>query len=137
MITHLRAADVEEMWAANRLEPATGVLSSVEMSDLKWCVRIGSTPAALCGVAPLGDVQWWGVPWLLATPAIKLAPVSFFRESRRTLTSCLEKYRHLINFVDARNVLSLQWLRWLGFEIRPAEPYGPDQLPFHRVIKER
>lgn len=38
----------------------------------------------------------------------------------------------LTNYVDARNAVSIRWLRWLGFEIEPAAPFGIHGLPFHR-----
>ena len=41
-------------------------------------------------------------------------------------------YRLLQNHVDARNTEAVRWLGWLGFEMDPALPFGPDQLPFHR-----
>ena len=41
-------------------------------------------------------------------------------------------YSLLINFVDARHGVAIRWLKWLGFKVFPAKPFGPDKLPFHR-----
>jgi len=33
-------------------------------------------------------------------------------------------------------VASIAWLRWLGFEVKDAEPYGWLGMPFHRFQME-
>jgi len=43
-----------------------------------------------------------------------------------------EKFSLLYNYVDARNVKSIKWLRWLGFQLDEPAPYGVRGLPFHR-----
>ena len=43
----------------------------------------------------------------------------------------LKTYRVLTNYADARNTTAIRWLRWLGFNILPAIPFGLDGLPFH------
>jgi len=137
VIGHMRKSDIDEIWSANRQTPADAIMQGLSVSVFRWVVRIGALPVAICGVAPLGsnDARF-GVPWLLGTDGIGMAPVSFFRASRRALDSCYPRFHHLVNFVDARNVLSLKWLGWLGFKIHPAREYGADQLPFHLAEKE-
>jgi hypothetical protein len=39
-----------------------------------------------------------------------------------------EHYLHLMNWVDARNLESIKWLDWCGFDIEEAKPYGEDAI---------
>lgn len=137
VIANMREQDRDEIWAANRLTPRDAIRQGVRDSVFLWCVLVGGLPAAICGVAPLGHpTSHFGVPWLLGTDDLVRAPVSFFRGSRRALESVYPRYTHLVNFVDARNVVSLKWLRWLGFRILEPREYGVDRRPFHLVEKE-
>ena len=38
----------------------------------------------------------------------------------------------MFNYVDARHTDAIRWLKWLGFTLHPATPYGPFDLPFHK-----
>jgi hypothetical protein len=35
------------------------------------------------------------------------------------------------NHVYAKNRMSIRWLKWLGFELGVAEPFGPSAALFH------
>jgi hypothetical protein len=77
-----------------------------------------------------------GAPWLLATPEIERHPVTFYRMSKRLFPRLASGYDRLVNWVDARNVLSLRWLAWLGFETGPPAPWGALGLEFHKMSWE-
>jgi hypothetical protein len=84
------------------------------------------------GVAPVNLLGDTGVPWLLGSDDIERHAVTFLRGSKRYIAEMSRDYRLLTNYVDARNTLSIRWLKWLRFDILAAEPYGPFGLPFHR-----
>jgi hypothetical protein len=44
----------------------------------------------------------------------------------------LEQHSFLENWVDARNVTSIKWLKWCGFDFDDPAPFGVEQLMFHR-----
>jgi hypothetical protein len=77
------------------------------------------------------------VPWLLATEEVERQPVTFYRESGKLFPTVAAGYERLVNWVDARNTLSLRWLEWLGFEMGPPVPFGVRGLEFHRMSWER
>ena len=130
----MRKADQEEIWAADRFKPFEALAMGRARSDLLWTVIIDDLPAAIGGVVPLGPKH--GVCWMLGTDRIKLAPEWFLVESKRILGEMLVRYSHLTNFVDERNVVCLNWLRWLGFKVLPSVSYGVDKIPFCQVIRE-
>lgn len=69
---------------------------------------------------------------MLTTDEIAQAAIPFWRENRKYLSSLLERYDMLFNYVDARHTASIRWLRRLGFSMEPAAPFGVDGVPFHR-----
>ena len=88
----------------------------------------GAVPASL-----LGGV---GVPWMVGTTALNRmrGQKALLRASRATIAGLSARYDVLANMVDARNGAAIRWLRWLGFDVLPPIPHGPDRLPFHPFI---
>lgn len=97
-----------------------------------WCCEQDGEIVCLFGVAVLSVVGGLGAPWMLGTDRLDRLPRAVMRQARGNLSRMLALFPHLVNFVDARNLRSIRLLRWLGFEIHPAQPYGVQGLPFHR-----
>lgn len=83
------------------------------------------------GVAASSPLCRHGIPWFLGGPQIHANVPGFLRLSKAVVAKFLRHYPTLSNHVDARNSSAIRWLKWLGFTIRPAEPHGPFNLPFH------
>lgn len=127
----LREADVQEVYAASHLDPLTALRRSLVVSRNP---KIGTADGLACcifGVAAPSVLSETGVPWLLATPEITQHARAFLRMSHDYVASMRADYEVLRNMVDARNKDAIKWLRWLGFRIDPAIPFGPDKMPFH------
>ena len=84
----------------------------------------------LVGVGPLSLLGGEGCPWLLGSDLVARHALAFARRNRAMVASWLRTYPVLRNHVDARNFQAIRWLRWLGFEVKPAMPYGVRRLPF-------
>lgn len=128
----LRAADRAEVWASHRATPFEALDCSVRWSDDARAGLVDGVVMCLWGVVPLSLIGRVGSPWMLASDDLERHPRLFLRRCRDVVAEMQAPYRLLTNHVDARNRLSIRWLRWLGFEIGPAEPWGFDRLPFHR-----
>lgn len=128
---NIRQADKDELWASHHFTPEQGILVARGMSLVSYAVSIDGCMFMAFGVAPLGYRR--GVsPWMLATDDIHRFPITFYRHTRNEVARMFEAYQYLENHVDSRNVLSIRWLKWCGFKMHPAEPFGVEQLPFHR-----
>lgn len=77
-----------------------------------------------------------GQAWLLTSGLVHAFPFTFHREVWRWLGQALGMVRVVWTRVDARYVQAVEWLRAMGFEVRPAVPYGPAGVPFHLALKE-
>lgn len=130
----LREADRLEIMASSGLTDIETILqNSIDQSLQVWvgCSPEGE-PAGVLGVASVSLLGGIGCPWMLATDLLDRVPGRLMTNSRIYLERMHELFPHLENFVDARNVRSVRWLRRLGFHIHPAAPHGPAGHLFHR-----
>jgi len=132
---HMRKSDRDEVFAAGAVTALEALRHSFDCSDESWAGLADGEPICIFGVAPRSMITGTGVPWLLGTPEIEKHALPFLRRSRRVMSEWRSRFELLENHVDARNTKSIQWLRWLGFTIHDAIPYGPFNLPFHPFEK--
>jgi hypothetical protein len=130
---NMRKADVEEVAAAGGKGPVRALSGSLERSAVAWTGMIDDRPVCMFGVSPIDILGGIGSPWLLGTDEIERCAVSFLRLNKRYVAQMLDLFPHLVNFVDARNKLSIKWLKWLGFRFDPEPvPYGIWDMDFYK-----
>lgn len=133
---NMRPDDANEVWAASRKTPVLALKASLILSQYAKTIMVDDEPAAMFGVSDLNRLTGKGVPWLLGTSKIERVSYRFLKGSKVYLKDMLSGFSCLENWVDARNTVSIQWLKWLGFDMMPSEPYGHFGLPFHRFYME-
>lgn len=121
----IRPEDKAEFWAAAKVDPKDALRAS--LGDA-WACLVDGEPVAVFGVTPPALLGGAAMPWLVGS--VNLNPRLLVKPARAILAGW--DYERLENWVDARNTKAIRWLRWLGFTIHPAEPYGVMGLPFHR-----
>lgn len=127
----LRPADVAEVLASGGHTAEQALLSSWLAS--RWCYTVydQTGPLAMFGVSPWEENA--GCPWMLGSQRLMdVHKRTFILGSRQVVARMQAEFTSLENYVDARNIASIRWLRWLGFTIHPAQPWGVSRLPFHR-----
>lgn len=132
---NLRPADQQELRASRGQDVSFyhTITEAVQISTRTW-VMLGkdANPSAVFGVAPVSLLHRSGSPWLLGTDALFEQARTLVVRGRWYVAHMRELYPGgLHNYVDARNNLSVNWLRRVGFTIHPPEPYGVAGLPFH------
>ena len=133
----LRALDLAEIEAASG-RPVTEVLArSVERAMWSEALMVDGKVEALGGLGTLSVMFGPGVPWLIGSDRLTERKRWFLAQSRRQVGRMLASYGVLVNYVDARNASALLFLRWLGFALEPAAPWGAKGLPFHRFTMVR
>lgn len=128
---NMREADRQEVWAAAHYSPRQATFFSLEASRDARVGLVDGRVVCMFGVGPAAIVSTTGVPWLLTTDLVKKHAGPFLRRNKRVVEEMLAAYPFLRNHVDERNTMAIRWLRWLGFEILLAEPFGAEGLPFH------
>ena len=77
-----------------------------------------------------------GMIWLLSSPEIKNISIPFLRNCNGVLDLYLKAYPVLYNYIDARNLLHVKWLRWLGFNfIKVHYDFGYEKRKFIEFVK--
>lgn len=125
-----RQADRDEMLACAGQSIAQALAAGLDQSLRAWVIESGDLPLAAVGDTMHGIGV--GVPWMVTTDHIVGDARGFLRGSRAVLMEMLQRHQQLVNYVDARNVVAIRWLSWLGFTIGDAVPYGVQGLPFHK-----
>lgn len=127
----LRREDELEVRYSHGIDGHQAVMDSWFCSSLCHCI-VGDTgdPVGLCGLTPneAGHLIWLlGTDALLATPSHRR---QFLRGGRAWVDGIVADLQRagspalLENWVYAKNVDSIRWLRHLGFEIFPPQPMG-------------
>lgn len=136
---YMRQSDKDEVAASVGWEPEYALHASLKDSSRAYVMldRAG-TPFVIFGVAPLHGHPGVGVPWLLATPLVEAHRIFCLKTSLKYINEFLQDYDLLLNFVDVRNRLSIEWIKWCGFKIADyREEFGVARIPFLQFSKMR
>ena len=129
----MRQEDKDEIWHLARALPLECLQDSLKYCDYNRTVLLDGRVVCIFGVG--GQKGGTGTPWMLASPLLKNIGKSFLRESKAFLDEMSQEYSMLYNVAWSKNEVHIKWLQWLGFEIRPATPMGPDGELFHEFYK--
>lgn len=135
----LRQADKDEVYAMSGSDVDEALQRGFNVSELCWIGMWKDDPVTCFGVNRHGLLSDNGTPWLLGTdrirePGVKLA---FVQNSVPYVLEMMKRFKYLENWVDARNISSIRWLKMCGFTVEAAEPTGFLSLPFHRFWLRR
>lgn len=133
----VRDADRAELWAAAMQEPESVMRRGIKLSDYALTGFADDKPVCMYGVVTTSFIGNSGTPWMVATKYLDDYALPFLRRCRGPVMVMLQEYDILQNYVDARNVRAIEWLKWLGFKVTPEpKPYGLLGLPFHKFEME-
>jgi hypothetical protein len=140
---NLRPADQAELEAGWFLEPYAAIVHCLQSSPrMRAVYRVPCTtlkwePVMVFGCGHRPEAPDVGVPWLLATDKLEPIGLPLLRYARRVVGMMQRHYPRLENHVHAENARAIRGLKWLGFTLEPAEPWGYKGAPFHRFHWER
>jgi len=134
MAPHLRPADQLELAALSNRSHETTLRLSVAVSDdpLSAVTADSGELVAMLGVGRPGLLSTTGIPWMLGTPTLEKLGRQIMELSAEKVGAWRREYPLLVNHVYAEHQHSIRWLKWLGFTLHPAAPYGPFGNPFHK-----
>ena len=132
----MRPADVRECWAANHYSPYDALKHSLYYTDRSFTGLYDNSVMCIWGVGKIAYLSKEGIPWMLTSNLVDTHYREFLRRGCGLIEDMKKEAVVLINMVDTRNRKSIRWLKWLGFEIHPAVPFGPDNMLFNPFIME-
>jgi hypothetical protein len=130
--SRMRKADMEEVAVSSGRGPFTALRESLKSSAQAFTGMVEDVPVCMFGVGVLDILGGVGSPWLLGTDLVEKNAMAFLRRSKVYVRQMTDTFPYLYNYVDARNTLSIKWLKWLGFEMADEPvPYGIWGMPFY------
>jgi hypothetical protein len=133
----LRLADVMEIQASGGRTPLEALLRSRQVSTVCLVACTDGRPFAMFGVAPTALPEVASI-WMLGSDEIAARKLWACRQARRIVESWHDDYPILFNYVDERNTVHIDWLRWLGAVfIKRHSRHGIEQTPFLEFVKIR
>ena len=133
----MRQADADEVWASNRHAPIQALMRGWEMSDFTVIATVDDTPCVMLGLVKHDILTGAGIPWLLGTETALKYKRHFLTQVPAVIGEMLRICPRLFNYVHVDNIVSIQWLRRIGFTINEAEPLGCGGEMFHKFHIER
>lgn len=127
----VRPQDAEECLAASGKGVQEALESGFPFTEKAWTGFVDGEVIGMAGVSTHPHMPEVGVPWMMTSKLMDKVAMQFLRINRDKVDEMKEGHQLLKNYVDARNVKAIRWLKWLGFTILPAEPFGVAGLPFH------
>lgn len=128
----LRESDKREILAASGYDPDAALMNSFRLSHFCWTAFHRGKVIAIFGVNGISIMSAIGSPWMLGSDELNRAGIEIVKVSRYYVGEMKKHFPQLINYIDARQLRSIRWLKWLGFKIEKPEPYGVSKLPFHK-----
>lgn len=131
----LRTPDKMEMLAYG-ITVEEGLKSGFENSDPCMTIIERGNPVGIFGVVPTADENM-GAIWLVGTPAMVSGKNRFWflRNSPLWVQKFHSRYPKLGNYIDSRNKVHIDWIKWLNFEIIGETDING--IPFYLFMKER
>ena len=132
----IRQVDVDEVYATTGLGIQHGLIASYQTSDETFTmIADDGDLVGMFGIAHTPD-PLVSVVWMLCTERLPQYSKSFIKLSKQWVIEQNKKHSVLMNYVDARNITSIRWLKHLGFVlINRVEEFGRGKKPFYEFVR--
>lgn len=131
-----RIQDKKEMYRSGGRKPLEALMRSFKLSNKCYAGFYDGKLIAVFGIVTISAISRTGSPWMIASKEIEDHQIMFLRACRWVMDDLKHGYESLYNYVDNDNMMSIQWLKWLGFKLEEPQPYGKFRKPFRRFTME-
>lgn len=132
VIANIRKEDAKEVAAFDGDNVRDILETTPDLEHNAWVWERQGKVHAIFGVNPIKDHDKVGIIWMLATESFDEHFMAFAAACRVVVDEMIKGYKYVFNFVYVENRKSIKWLKWLGFDVRAAEPIGVNGAKFHR-----
>ena len=133
----MREADRVEIAASHGQTPLSALEWGLKHSEFSVVVKVNGVECVMLGLVRREILSGVGVPWLLGANAVLKHRSQLLRCSPPIIEDMLKICPILYNHVHIDNIMSVRWLRWLGFTIDEPQPLGLKGELFSKFHKER
>lgn len=113
----LREADLKEI-SLSLLDASVKrtLIRSIISSDEVYVMVAENNIIGIFGIKSL-DTNI-AIPWMVSTDDLLKHQMRFLRGSRDVIRRWLAQWHTLFNAVHSENIVSIKWLKWLGFTVK-------------------
>ena len=123
---HLKKDDYREIVGlSGRTCVRDNLLLCARCSQWARVALFDGVPVAAFGVYPTNPFAKVGCIWMLTTEVTQRHKYYTGKKSRAGIQALLQDWDILWNYVDAGNVQTIQWLKWMGATVGEPEPLPP------------
>lgn len=123
---HLKKDDYREIVGlSGRTCVRDNLLLCARCSQWARVALFDGVPVAAFGVYPTNPFAKVGCIWMLTTEVTQRHKYYTGKKSRAGIQALLQDWDMLWNYVDAGNVQTIQWLKWMGATVGEPEPLPP------------
>jgi len=133
----MRQADVDEIWASHHSTPIEALMSGWELSGYSVIVTVNDEPCVMLGVVVNDLLSGIGSVWLLGTDNALKHKRCFLTLVPDVIDEMLNICPMLYNHVHFKNIVSIKWLKRVGFTFDEPAPHGLDNELFYKFHIER
>jgi len=129
-----RPADLAEVGATSDMTFKQALQQGMDISSHALTVTVDGEPVAVFGVVPWSAITGMAAVWMLGSAALdgRVARRAVVKYGHHALAYLRDRYPGMLfNCVAASNTSAVRFLRWLGFTLKPAVPYGRRGELFH------
>ena len=134
--SRVRQEDEAELWDFACVTPAQAMYYGLNQARIVKTGFIDGEAVCMLGCNTVSAVSGVGRPWMVGTELLDKYAMAFLRRCRPVVAEMLSDYKRLENYIDARNVKAIAWLRWLGFEMGEPEPMGIFKTSFIKFWRQ-
>jgi hypothetical protein len=136
LIERIRLADKREIECATGLPHYESIIKACETCDEVWSAFVDGDLIAVFGMNVISYVTGSAIPWFISTHEIEKHQIVFLKFCRPVFKKMCSNLNSLVNYVDDRNDLAKNWLKWLGFKLHDPVPFGVEMMPFRCFTME-
>ena len=131
----MRQEDINEAAALN-LTPQRALLRGYVFSDECYSVKFKGEVIGMFGVSKYDLPKGFGSVWYFGSDECSKHPFTFVKGGIKYTKQWLQEYDILLNAVDSRNTIHIEWLKRIGMTIStPIYINGYKFLQFYKLKK--
>lgn len=133
---NLRKADILEVERSSEHSADWCLEEGFKITEDCKTILLNGDPIAVFGISSNLSMSSIGVPWMLGKEDLydlsSESKIDLLIMSKEFIQDASKRFSVMMNYVDSENIKSIKWLKFCGFTVEAALPYGKKGHPFHK-----
>jgi len=136
LVKNIRKPDYEEVKTiSNSDDILYPILTGWKKSEYSKTFLVNDKVAGVYGLVKSADNKMAACPYLLCTNELYKIKKSFIKGCKQRVEEMLFKFPILFNYIDSRNNVHLQWIKYCGFNLIHEKQIN--KIKFYGFLKTR